>query len=310
MKKILIIITIMIVLTGCRKKELKEVVIDTSNAIDRSVVNIMREEKILEKYLPEGVKVKWKDMSSGIARKDALLAGEVQFIAVTSSQFIIYKDSGMPITLINSLSNISTSIYSNNPNIKSIEDLDKAKRIVVNSMTSDDYMLFKRIAYEYFGDYNYFDDKMSFMDEVDILTSLKSSKDIDVAILPYVYAAYADEVKTLTKLYESSVDEPFERYLVTTDKFYNEHPEIVEAFIKAEEEAVKFINENPERASEILAPIYELDKIIIKEFFDKYPPSLSVKGYDETANLLYEMKVIENKPKKLSDMENYKDIVK
>lgn len=292
------------------KKELKEVVIDTSNAIDRSVVNLIREEKILEKYLPDGVKVKWKDMASGSARKDALLASEVQFIAVTSSQFVIYRDSNMPITLINALSKVSTGIYSNNPNIKTIADLAKAERIATNSMTSDDYMLFKKLAYENFGDYNYFDDKMSFMDEVDILTSLKSSKDIDVAILPYVYAKYADEVDSLTKLYESSGNEPFERYLVTTNEFYKNYPDIVSAFIKAEEEAVKFINDDPQKASEILAKSYELDTALIKEFFIKYPPSLKVRSYDLTADLLYEMKVVENKPQELTEMLNYNDIIK
>ena len=310
MKRVIVIIALMFLITGCKDKELKEVVIDTSNAIDRSVVNIIREEKILEKYLGNDIKVKWKDMASGSARKDALLAGEVQFIAVTSSQFVIYKDSGMPIVLISALSKVSTGIYSNNPNIKTISDLTKAKKIVTNSMTSDDYMLFKKMVYDNFKDYNYFDEKMSFMDEVDILTSLKSSKDIDVAIFPYVYAKYADEINTLTKIYSSSVNEPFERYLITTNEFYTNHPDIVDAFIKALEEAVEFINDNPKKASEILSPIYELDEKMIREFFDNYPPSLTVNGYNLTSDLLYKMKVVENKPQKLEEMFNYKDIIK
>ena len=97
---------------------------------------------------------------------------------------------------------------------------------------------------------------------------------------------------------------------IVSEDFYENHPEIVEAYIKAREEALQLCYDEPERIAAVLAEEWEIDEDIVLETLMAMPPTLEITGYDKQAQLLYEMGLLENEPKKFEELSNYEALLK
>jgi len=75
---------------------------------------------------------------------------------------------------------------------------------------------------------------------------------------------------------------------VTTNKFHDSKPELYSAFIKSLKESIQFMQKNPNKAAEILAPIYKLSKVEVYKYITHKDMVYTdeVKGVNEFAKFM------------------------
>ena len=86
--------------------------------------------------------------------------------------------------------------------------------------------------------------------------------------------------------------------VAVTDEFYNQHPEIIEKLMLAQGKISKFMNENQEEAIKMAASVLELEVAAVEEMYEYFSTEVSEedkKGFQRTADFMFESGMIENK---------------
>jgi NitT/TauT family transport system substrate-binding protein len=65
------------------------------------------------------------------------------------------------------------------------------------------------------------------------------------------------------------------RYVFATDKFIKENPDAVRAVLKAQQEAIEYAKSHKEELIDYAAKQLDLDKTLVKSFYDKSLPEWS-----------------------------------
>ena len=269
----------------------------------------------LTPYLPEGVSVEWTSISSGSAQRDAIIAGHLDITAMSLIQFLSATENELPLSLISSAAAQSVFLYSNNENIKCFADIDESARIAVTGRATNMEMAFLIRCGEVFGDPMIYYNNIVTMPNTEMLASLATSDEIDCAIIVLPNNVKADEIEGLTMIEDLTpviVENSLASAFVTDDDFVRDNPALLDAFRKATEDAVNFINENPEEAAKLLAAEYGIDEIHLVNAFKNYPVKLEIKenGYNNTAALLYQIEILKKPALKFSELPNYDTIPK
>lgn len=313
------VILLAVIMCSCQKKSNnnvlsynKKIVIATNNNQPKAILNVMQEKSVLEKYLPSDVRVEWVNLTGFSNNRDALISGQIDITSQPASGFIMSIENGYPVRIIaNSMKSTSAAIFSNNDSITKVEDIVKAKRVAIQSMGNSYHIAFQKFCLDSFGDAHIFDDKLIVMDYEDMLTSLRTSSDIDIAVIAFPYSVRAEEIDGLRNIYDledvlGSYD--LGNYFGTSEEFLSNNKILIDAFLKAEDEVVKYMNNNPSETAQLLSSIYNLEPDIIEKELSKREISMNISSYDETAELLYELGVLEEKAGLFSNLQNYKEI--
>ena len=85
----------------------------------------------------------------------------------------------------------------------------------------------------------------------------------------------------------------------TTQKFYDEHKDLVDKFLEAQENVLKFMAENEETALQEAADFLDLDVEAVKAMYPMYDFDMTIKDSDveamkSTMNFMLETEMIEN----------------
>ena len=86
--------------------------------------------------------------------------------------------------------------------------------------------------------------------------------------------------------------------VATTQKFYDEHPEVIAQLEKSQQEIADFMKENPDETMSIVAKELDLDEDAVKEMYDYYDFSLDITdddkgGFQKTADFMLESGMID-----------------
>jgi NitT/TauT family transport system substrate-binding protein len=156
------------------------------------------------------------------------------------------------------------------------------------------------IAKENFDDYMVLENKLVELEYEDMLASLKTSGDIDAAIIAFPYTPEADKVEKLDMIFDATdiiKENLLGNYLYTSDKFVEENPTLVEAFLKATEEAINYMNDYPRDAAEKLTVMYnDMDAQVLYDELVVFPPKMSISNYDDIAKLLFSVGILDHEP--------------
>jgi hypothetical protein len=95
---------------------------------------------------------------------------------------------------------------------------------------------------------------------------------------------------------------------VVSQSFYDNNPEYIDAFYNALQDAVDFIHNQPDEAAAVMQeiwPTYSIEeiKVIFEESNTRV--EISESAYNKLANFMYEIDLLENPPKPLSELPNY-----
>lgn len=303
------------ILAGCGGESTGERVvhINMTTTYASTVSLIMRDKKILEKYLPEGVAIEYSYVLTGPDIRDAVISGNADIADVAMMNFIVSRENNLPLTMLSWAGDTPVSVYSHRKDIKSLADFKPGDSISITNKSTNLHVAFLALCKEKLGNAVALDSNLTAIPAADALSSIRTSNDFAGAVFSFPNSARADEIEGLTKLCDTS--DLKSQYNIgsvyfTRDDYYKENRDIVEAFLSAQEETLTWIAGHPEEAAELLAETFDCDSDLIVKTLKEVPPVKEVTGYDRQAELLYEAGILTKEPAPFSSLENYDEIVK
>ena len=278
---------------------------DTETSIDKLTVTyvtsplnvptiIEKDQGIFEKEL--GVPVEYAELTSGADQTQALASGDVQVLyAVGATSVILSAANGADIKVLNMYSRSPKAfcMYSKDETLTTPESL-KGKTIAGPTGTNLHELLVSYLAQAgmTLDDVNYVN-----MTIPDAKAGLDGGS-VDVALLAGATAYNAEQ-----QGYHLVADgEGLISALIavaTTQKFYDEHPDVIKKLNAAQEEIASYMADNQEATMETVAAALDLDVDAVKEMYGFYDFSTEItdadkEGFQNTADFMYESGMIEN----------------
>lgn len=278
---------------------------DTEASIDKLTVTyvtsplnvptiIEKDQGIFEKEL--GVPVEYAELTSGADQTQALASGDVQVLyAVGATSVILSAANGADIKVLNMYSRSPKAfcMYSKDESLTTPESL-KGKTIAGPTGTNLHELLVSYLAQAdmTLDDVNYVN-----MSIPDAKAGLDGGS-VDVALLAGATAYNAEQ-----QGYHLVADgEGLISALIavaTTQKFYDEHPDVIEKLNAAQDEIASYMADNQDVAMETVAATLDLDVDAVKEMYGFYDFSTEItdadkEGFQKTADFMYESGMIEN----------------
>jgi NitT/TauT family transport system substrate-binding protein len=227
-------------------------------------LTIMEDKKLLEeqaKKLGVEVRTEWLQLSAGSPMNEALISGNLDFasggvgplLTIWSRTRANLKVKG--VAAINSMPIWLTTI---NPDVKTIKDFTEKDRIALPAVkVSIQAVTLQMAAEQAFGpgQHGRLDTltvSMSHPDGMAAMMSGRSEVTGHFTSAPFQYQELADpRVRKVVDSYEVLGGPHTFNVVWASTRFRDENPKIVEAFVAALDEAVKFINANRKEAAEI-----------------------------------------------------------
>lgn len=278
---------------------------DTETSIDKLTVTyvtsplnvptiIEKDQGIFEKEL--SVPVEYAELTSGADQTQALASGDVQVLyAVGATSVILSAANGADIKVLNMYSRSPKAfcMYSKDETLTTPESL-KGKTIAGPTGTNLHELLVSYLAQAgmTLDDVNYVN-----MTIPDAKAGLDGGS-VDVALLAGATAYNAEQ-----QGYHLVADgEGLISALIavaTTQKFYDEHPDVIEKLNAAQDEIASYMADNQEATMETVAATLDLDVDAVKEMYGFYDFSTEItdadkEGFQKTADFMYESGMIEN----------------
>ena len=255
---------------------------------------IEKDQGIFEKEL--GVPVEYAELTSGADQTQALASGDVQVLyAVGATSVILSAANGADIKVLNMYSRSPKAfcMYSKDESLTTPESL-KGKTIAGPTGTNLHELLVSYLAQAdmTLDDVNYVN-----MSIPDAKAGLDGGS-VDVALLAGATAYNAEQ-----QGYHLVADgEGLISALIavaTTQKFYDEHPDVIKKLNAAQEEIASYMADNQEATMETVAATLDLDVDAVKEMYGFYDFSTEItdadkEGFQNTADFMYESGMIEN----------------
>lgn len=312
--KILSIFSLVFAITACSNKENKENSNDMSNNPSQSeeklsvdelnityvtaplnVPSIIEKNKeIFKKHLP-GVKINYKEITSGADQTAALASGDVDVLyALGGSSAILAKANGQDIKVLNMYSRApkAFSLFSKDDSIKSPKDL-KGKKIGGPAGTNLHQELLAYLDKEKMTEKDVEFSNMSIPDAAAAL----DSGNLDVALLggPAAYKAKEAGLHEITNG-ENLIDAII--CVASSEKFAKDHPDVIKALDDAQAEISKFMEDEKDQTKEIVKKELDLDDKAYDYMFPMYDFSTKItdkdkEGFERTKKFMLDNKMIE-----------------
>ena len=255
---------------------------------------IEKDQGIFEKEL--GVPVEYAELTSGADQTQALASGDVQVLyAVGATSVILSAANGADIKVLNMYSRSPKAfcMYSKDESLTTPESL-KGKTIAGPTGTNLHELLVSYLAQAdmTLDDVNYVN-----MSIPDAKAGLDGGS-VDVALIAGATAYNAEQ-----QGYHLVADgEGLISALIavaTTQKFYDEHPDVIEKLNAAQGEIASYMADNQDETMETVAAALDLDVDAVKEMYGYYDFSTEItdadkEGFQKTADFMYESGMIEN----------------
>lgn len=316
--KILSIFSLVFAITACSNKENKENSNEMSNGMSNeasqseeklsvdelnityvtsplNVPSIIEKNKeIFKKHLP-GVKINYKEITSGADQTAALASGDVDILyALGGSSAILAKANGQDIKVLNMYSRApkAFSLFSKDDSIKNPKDL-KGKKIGGPAGTNLHQELLAYLEKEKMSEK---DVEFSNMQIPDAASALDSGN-LDVALLGGPAAYKAKEAG----LYEITNGEDLIDAIIcvaSSEKFAKDHKDVIKALDDAQAEIAEFMEENKDQTKEIVKKELDLDDKAYDYMFPMYDFSTKItdkdkEGFERTKKFMLDNKMIE-----------------
>lgn len=290
-------------ITGCTSKKedlsnLKEINVTYVKA-PLNVPSILQknDELFAKEFSEDNIEVKFHEITSGPDQTNALAAGEIDFLhALGGTSALIAASNGVELKIINTYSRSPKGfmIITKDNNIKSAKDLVGKKvagpkgtilhQILIAALKEEGYSI-KDIEFINMG----IPDSTAALEEGSVDASLIAGP----AALKAINAG-SKVVTTGEGLVDGII------ITAVSTEFAERYPEVVERFIKVENETLKYINENFDEAMEKVAKEVGLTLEETKELSKLYDFNLDItdsdiKSLEETQDFLKENGLQETK---------------
>jgi len=274
---------------------------------------VLEGHKLIEKNAKDtglgDIKVEWLTFGGGSTANDALLSGNVDLISVGVAPAVILWDKTRGAAkILATLDRSPLILNSSNPNVKGIKDFTEKDKIALPSVKVSIQALTLQIAAaKEFGKENYdrIDHWTVALPNPDALVALTSGRsEITAHFTIEPFATVEQQNPNIHQVFTSFdvLGGPHTTGLVTTsEKFYNNNPQLVSVIIKSLNEADEWITTNKHEAALLYLeitkstePVELIEKILNNGNITYTTKPLNVTNYSD---FLYEVGVISSKPK-------------
>ncbi|AFL98701.1 ABC-type nitrate/sulfonate/bicarbonate transport system, periplasmic component [Desulfitobacterium dehalogenans ATCC 51507] len=269
-------------------------------------LQIMKEKQLLEKSVP-GIEVSWRQLGNTAAIREAMLAGELDIGFMAIPPFLIGWDKGMDWKIACGLSSSPIGLVVNKDTIQSIRDFTKEDRIALPQPGSIQHILLSMACEKEWGDPKRLDNQLITLDHPDGMSALLARSEVSAHFTtpPYLFKELDEPGIHQILDGQAVMGEEFTFAVgVTTGKFYKEQPEVYEAFLKALEEALNFMEDNPTETVSILARAYQMDREELLNYLERSDTtfSIEVQGVMKFADFMQKYSYINRKPTHLEEV--------
>lgn len=222
----------------------------------------------------------YSEITSGADQTQALASGDIQFLYAVGATSVILSaanDADIKIISMYSRSPKAFCLFSGDESITTPEDL-RGKTIAGPQGTILHELL---VAYLATGGMTL--DDVSFVNTTipDAMAALLGGS-VDCALLAgaAAYNTQASGAHLVTNgdgLVEASI------CCATTQKFYDEHKDVVESFLKAQQNVLTFLAENEETALQEAAEYLDLELSAVQDMYGYYDFDMTIRDSDITA---------------------------
>lgn len=262
---------------------------------------LAKEKGFVEKqFAAKGAKVNWVEFQTGPEEFEALSANHIDFLACGNTPVIVAQAAGIDFKIISlyssGLKNNVLLLPKDSP-IKSIQELKDKKIAVAKGSTS--YNLIYR-ALDQAG-LQPSDVKLIQLAPSEAKPAFENGT-VDAWGIwePFISTEQAT-VGAEILVSGEDLKMPSPNFTVASTKFAKEHPEFVELYLKALDEAVAWQTQNQNEAVDLYAQVLKLDKAIVANIvkntdFRNDPVSDDyIKEHQKTADTLYDLGGVKNK---------------
>lgn len=267
MKKIVIIIIAVLLLTSCTKVENKEIIVAEQYGLAYAPIQIMKAKGFLESRF-DGYTIKWVKLANTAAIREAMLAEDLDVGFMGIPPFLIGKDQKMPWKIMTGLSISPLGLVTNDPSVTELKDLVDHGKIVVPQPGSIQHILLTMAAKELYGDSKMFDHQLLSMKHPDGYQALLADTEVKAHFTspPYLFKELDEDSTHLVISGDEAMGETFTFIVgVCQEKFYQEEAQY-KGFIESINESIAFINNNREETIEILSEAYELEPDVLEDY--------------------------------------------
>lgn len=297
---LILILICSLILTGCGKKEaLSEITVTYVTSPLNVPTIVERNHSIFaETMKEEGIEaVHYSELTSGADQTQALASGDIQFLYCVGATSVILSaanDADIKIISMYSRSPEAFCLFSNDESINSPEDL-RGKTIAGPQGTILHELL---VAYLASGGMTLSDVQYMNTTIPDGMAAMMGGS-VDCALLAgaAAYNTQAGGAHLVTNgkgLVEATI------CCATTQKFYDEHKDVVTKFLDAQQEVLNFLKDNEETALSEAAAALDLDIQAVRDMYAYYDFDMTIRDSDITAmeatmQFMLDTGMIENK---------------
>ncbi len=262
MKKLGIIIICLFMLTGCAsEKSQTEIRIAEQYGIAYAPVQIMRDQKFLEKNAPDA-QVTWEQMANTAAIREAMISDHLDIGFMAIPPFLIGWDNGMDWKIATGLSSVPVGLVGNKE-IGSLADIGSDDRIALPQPGSVQHILLAMACQKEFNDPQKMDNQLVTLSHPDGMNVLLAGNEIAAHFTSTPYLELELEDEKMHKILDGkeAFGGDFSFIVgVSTRTFHDDYPLLYEKFNQSLAQAIAFIEESPEEAASILTNYYDLPK--------------------------------------------------
>lgn len=312
-KKLSLTVAVLMMVTalwGCggesAKEEKEKITVAYQYGLAYAPLTIMQEQGLIEKHYDGELEVEWVNLNSGAAINEGFASGSIDVAEMGVAPFITGYTAGIPYKMYGTISAQPHKLMTNKQEIQTIADITPENKIALVNVGSIQHIMLGMLCQEELGDAHALDNNLVAMAHPDGMTALLAgSVDCQLTTAPYIYEEEATEgiheVEGLEKVWPDG--NAFTIGLISNDCYEN-HPEVYEAIVAATQEAMDYINENPEEAAAVLAQKQEVSAEEMLQWMQDPGCAFDMKldGVMNTANFMAENGFIEKAPESLEEM--------
>ena len=241
-------------------------------------------------YKDEGINfTAYESYATGIRLASALARGDIQVAYICLSPAILAYSRGVPIKIVAGTHKYGYGLVVS-PGITNISDLEGKTIGCVREGAPADLLLNRLIV-----EYNLKDVKIRRMNPLKQVVALETGR-IDAAFLPEHHATVAESkgFHMLIKSQDLWQDMQGSVLVVKADLIEND-PEVVRKLVKVTQKATSWVNENPDRASIILANVLDTKPEVINKSMSRlnYTTDIDVESVQEMIDYMVKLGYIE-----------------
>lgn len=229
-----------------------KLVIATQPGLGYAPMVVVKQKRWLEEAVP-GLQVEWKVISSSVAIREAMLAGEVQIGCGSVAPFLIGRDRGFRTRLIAALNTVDLWLLTNDPRVQSVRDFRPGDKVAVVAPDTNQAFVLRRAAQQAFGDAKALDLAMLSMPHPDALQSVLTNQVAGyVGAPPFQEAAAARGVRRL--LSSSDLFGPLTfNVCFAREQLERQNAPALRALQAVVQRAIGLLTEQPAEAAALLA---------------------------------------------------------